>query len=307
MADYSWIGPAIQAGSSIFGEVMAGKSKEEQQAILQQALAEFGNISPPSLERVMAEMEGPSAFEGVQADPEGRAAQYAALDALQNISANGGHTLADDANLNRVRNQAAGVASSGRHRIAESMAARGQLNSGATLAMQLSGNEGAAGRASQEGMDIAGQAQRRALDAILQRGKLGGDLRQQQFSEDARKAEAADMRSRYNAQARQRAQYYNAGLPQQQYENQLNRARGMTGQLGNLASYKGEQAADTRGFYAGLGETGRRGVQEYQTRQDGLAAQESAAEVQRRREAANRAWDEDDELDAYGNPIRRAY
>lgn len=286
MGDYDWVGPATQAGVSIFGEVLANKSKEEQKAILQRALEEFGNISPPALERVMADEMGPSAMEGVQADPESRSAQYAALDSLKGIADQGGHTLADDANLNRIRNQAAGVASSGRHRIAEDMAARGQLNSGATLAMQLAGNEGSANRASQEGMDIAGQEQRRALDAILQRGKLGGEIRGQQFGEDARRAEAKDMLARYNSQARQRAQYYNAGLGQQGYENQLNRARGMTGQLGNLASFQGQQAQDQRGFYAGLGESANR----YTQQRDSEQQLESADERQRRRKAADDAW-----------------
>lgn len=261
-------GMAAQMGISALGEYMASKSKEQQQAILQRALQEFGSISPPALQKVVAEQEGPSAMEGVHSDPESIAAQRAALDALKGVSDSGGLTLTDRANLNRIRNQTAGQASSGRQRIAEDMGSRGMLDSGAQLAMQLAGNEGSANRASQEGMDIAGMEQKRALDAIMGRGKLAGEMRGQDFGEQSRKAEAKDLIARYNAEARSRAQYHNAGLPQQDYENRLNRARGMTGQLGNLASFYGDQAADQRGFYAGMGATAARGGKQYDRYQD---------------------------------------
>ncbi len=258
MADGEGWGQVAQVGVSALGEYMAQQSKEKQQALLQKALAEFGSISPPALQKVIAEQEGPSAMAGVSSDPESIAAQHAALDALKNISDSGGLTLSDRANLNRTRSSAAGTANSGRQRIAEDMASRGNLDSGAMLAMQLSGNEGSANRQSQEDMDIAGTAQKRALDAIMQRGQLAGHVREQDFGEKSRKAEAADLIARYNSEARSKAQYHNANLPQQGFDNQMRLAQGRATGAAPMASYYGEQAGDQRGFYAGMGESAAR-------------------------------------------------
>ncbi len=264
-------GMAAQAGLSAVGEIMAQQSKERQRQLLQKVIDEFGKIDLPSLQKVIAEQEGPSAMEGISTDPESVAAQHAALDALKNVSDSGGLTLTDHANLNRIRNNSAAAASSGRQRIAEDMASRGSLDSGVTLAMQLAGNEGSANRQSQQDMDIAGEAQKRALDAIMQRGTLAGQVRGQDFSEKSRKAEAADLIARYNAEARSKAQYHNANLPQENFDNQMRRTQGQATGTAPLASYYGEQAGDQRGFWAGLGKTANDASQ--QLGQDGLSGQ----------------------------------
>ncbi len=264
-------GMAAQAGLSAVGEIMAQQSKERQRQLLQKALDEFGKIDLPSLQKVIAEQEGPSAMEGISSDPESIAAQHAALDALKNVSDSGGLTLSDRANLNRVRSSAAGNASSGRQRIAEDMASRGNLDSGAMLSMQLAGNEGSANRQSQEDMDIAGTAEKRALDAIMQRGQLAGQVRTQDFGEKSRKAEAADLIARYNSEARSKAQYHNAGLPQQGFENQLRKAQGQATGTAPMSNFYSDQAGDQRGFYAGLGKTANDASQQFG--QSGLTGQ----------------------------------
>lgn len=264
-------GMAAQAGLSMVGEVMAQQTKEKQRQLLQKALDEFGKIDLPSLQKVMAEEQGPSAMAGISSDPESIRAQHEALDALKNVSDSGGLTLTDRANLNRVRNQTAMSANAGRARITEDMASRGMMDSGASLAAQLAGNEGAANRASQEDMDIAGQATHRALDAITQRGTMAGQVRGQDFSEKSRKAEAADLIARYNAEARSKAQYHNAGLPQQDYENKLRKAQGQATGTAPLSNFYGDQATDQRGFYAGLGKTANDASKQFG--QDSLSGQ----------------------------------
>lgn len=246
-------GAAGQMGTAIAGEYMAGLDKKEQMRLMQRAMDEYGKIDLPTLEKVIAQELGPTELSRIQGDPALRRMQTGALDELQRISTGGGLTLEDQANLARIRNQANHQATAGRARIRDDMAARGISGGGAELAMSLANEQGAAQRASSEGLNVAAMNQKRALDAILQRGRLAGDLRGQDFSEKARAAEAQDMINRYNAGVREKAQYYNAGLPQQQFDNRVRKAGGTSNGMQGLAALAGSNAQDTRQFYGGLG------------------------------------------------------
>jgi hypothetical protein len=129
------------------------------------------------------------------------------------------------------------------------MAARGISGGGAQLAMQLANNQAAGNNAYQNSLQTQGMAQKRALDSIVQ----GGQMAQSQQS-------AADARNRYNADAQMRAQQYNAGLPEQGFQNQLAIAQGRSGASGTLAGYYGNQAQRQRmqglGYGQALGNLG---------------------------------------------------
>lgn len=250
----SLIGLGGMGALSMVGELLAQKDKGEQARILQKALEEYGSIELPALQKVMAEELGPSALSGVSANPEYVSAQKDALNTLAELAKSGGMTLADMANLNTIQNRLAHRESAGRQSIREGMQGRGVGGSGAELAMQLQGNQQAAQQAGERGLDIAGQAQKRALDAMLSRGRLAGDMRGQDYSERARAAEAQDSVSRWNAESRGRANMYNAGLSQQGFENKMRLTGAKQGLYGQQAGLKGQNADDTRGAFGGLGE-----------------------------------------------------
>jgi len=52
-------------------------------------------------------------------------------------------------------------------------------------------------------LDVSAQAQSRALQALMQGGQLGGQIRQQDFGEQSEKAQAQDAINRFNTANRQ--------------------------------------------------------------------------------------------------------
>lgn len=250
------IGLGIQGIATLVGELMAGGKEAEAREIMNEAASMYDRLKLPELERAVAQTVGPTAFERITVDPAYKTAQIDALNRLAQISDEGGLTLSDKAAMNQILGDLAQRDAASRAATREEMQARGTLGAGAELASRLTGQQQTAQLASQRGMDIAGQAQQRALDAIMQRGALAGDIRGQEFGEQSSLAQARDAIARYNAAASERAQGYNLGLAQQQFQNKLN----LTGpkanaKLGQATQIMGE-AQNIRTGAAGFGAAG---------------------------------------------------
>lgn len=220
------VGGIIQAIMTAIGESQAAGDDMEAQALYERATKLLSNIELPQLDKAIAEQLGPSAFEKIKTNATLQSAQMDALGRLAQISDEGGLTLSDRAAMNQIMGELAQRDAASRAATREEMQARGTLGAGAELASRLAGQQQTAQLASQRGMDIAGQAQQRALDAIMQRGALAGDIRGQEFNEQSAIAQAKDAINRYNAGAKERAQMYNLDLPQRQFQNTMN-LRGM--------------------------------------------------------------------------------
>jgi hypothetical protein len=180
-----------------------------------------------------------------------------------------------------------------REAILQNAQARGVAGSGLELAQSMLAQQQASNRAAQQGLDVASMAQQRALQAILQGGQLGGQIRGQDFEEQARVAAAKDAIAQFNAQnqqqvnlansaARQQAnmfnlglkqdvanantnirnqqEMYNKGLHQQDFENRYRKAGGVAGGYNNLASLYGNQAQNRLNFVGGLIESGAKAI-----------------------------------------------
>jgi hypothetical protein len=253
MADTDW-GPLIQLGVSVLGDVFAGKSEDEQKYLLERAYEQFGKIDAPALKEIAAQELGPSAMEGVKTDPALAGLQRESLDEMLRIGRSGGMTLEDKANLNDIRGQQARTTAAGNNRVREQMAARGISGGGAELAMSLANNQGAAQRASEGGLRVAADAQKRARDSIIEGGRMAGSMRGQDFGEQSQRASASDARTRYNADAKANAQRYNTGLAQQDFGNRMSLAQGRSGQLMGQADFYGQKAAGTRAQTRGYGQ-----------------------------------------------------
>lgn len=212
------------------------------------------NIPLPELQRMIAEQMGPSAMEGVTADPALEGMQNESLGELGRISSNGGMTPEDHANYEASQREAAQGAMRQRQSILNVLRRSGSgMAGGAGVAAQL----GAAGD-QQEATALAGQrmtadAQKRATQAVLERGKLAGAQRGQKFDEGARRAAAADAITRYNTTARQTASNYNGNLAQQQFGNQMALNSGRANALAGQSNYYDRSADRTSGQWADMG------------------------------------------------------
>jgi hypothetical protein len=254
MADL--LGAGLTLGGSLLGggigELISAGPREQQRLALERA-AQLYNIPLPVLERMVAEQLGQSAMEGVSADPQLEAAQYDSLGQLQNIADNGGMTLTERADYESGQRDASQRATSQRQAILNLMGRQGGQTGGASVAMQLGAANDQAERAANVGARTSADAQRRAMQAVLERGRSAGALRGQQFGERSQRAQARDVINRYNADARRQAQGYNLGLSQQQFNNQMGLASGRANALTGQANTYGAQADRTRALGANLG------------------------------------------------------
>lgn len=263
-----------QLGISIGGELLSNGQRNQGQserdkadALLRQGLEEFQGIDVPELERLNAQELGPSAYDALSTDPRLADAQYAGLNSLDEVINGNGFSAEDIAYLNQLGAGQQRRAAQTRNAIDNDMAARGMSNSGASVAAKLGAGQQANEAQAQAGQATAAHGLSRRLAAIREKGQLAGNMRGQDFNEGAAKAGANDARSRYNAGARDSANRYNAGLAAQRYGMQLQRAQGMSGQLGGMAGQANrnsagyDAAADrTQGLYSGLGSAAYRGV-----------------------------------------------
>jgi len=281
-------GGAAQILAAADANKKQAKSEAEARKIMRQAMAEIQKISPPDPEGQKAFFEelkrtgsytpeleqavqmGPSNWEGVKSDPQMKQAQLDALARLETVGAEGLDSQ-DKLALTQIQNRNQQAERGSREALMQGMQRRGMGGSGAELAAQLSSQQGSADRQSMEGMQVASMAQQRALDAMMQRGSLAGQMRGQDFGEQASKADALDRikqfnttlradqgnrntdrinaGSQYNLGENQRIadsnvgirndqQMQHKGVNQTHYNNQLNKA-GMTS---NAASGQANQA-----------------------------------------------------------------
>jgi hypothetical protein len=158
---------------------------------------------------------GSSSFNDIAIDPRFENQQIAALDSLTNIANSGGLTAADQANLNKIQTDVAAADRGRREAIMQNMQSRGMAGSGNELLAKLQSSQAATDRANQAGLDVAGMAQQRALDALMQSGTLSGNMQNQKFSQEAQKAAARDAIAQFNAANMNQASLSNANIANQ--------------------------------------------------------------------------------------------
>jgi hypothetical protein len=157
------------------------------------------------------ERVGETALRDISVDPRLKESQIDSLGALQEIAAGGGFTAADEANLSRIQNDNSTADRGRRDSILQNMQQRGMGGSGLELLAQLQSSQAATDRNAQQGLDVAGMAQQRALDAIIKGGGIAGDIRSQDFGEQERVAQARDEISKFNASNTNNMNQWNAG------------------------------------------------------------------------------------------------
>lgn len=241
----SLLGTGTNIFTSLLGNAQAGRDRRKAEELLKKGLGEYDQLSVPELAQVTG-LVGPSAYENVRADPRYREAQHALMDRLEQASREG-LTFEDMQAQEQALRQSARQETAGRSRIAQEMAARGTLDSGAQLAMQLANQQASAEGDRQTSLNTAANAQKRMYAAMLDKGQLAGNLRNQDFGEQERIAQARDAVSRYNAGARQQAAQWQYGQRAQLAANRLNAAQQHAGIYGNRA----QQTANTAGAIGG--------------------------------------------------------
>lgn len=245
-----------------------------------------GQLTPEQAEAAMIEA---NALDTIAANPDFEQAQIGALDRLQNITESDGLDAQALSRLNQIETEEANRERGSREAILQDRAQRGLGGSGSELMALLANQQGSAQRQSQRDMDVAAMAEQRALEAIMNQGNLAGNMREQDFNEQARIAEAQNRINEFNAANRQQtemsnvearnqaqaqnlaerqrvadqnvqqgnqAQQYNRELFQRDFENRMARAENKAGALGQKSKAYSDQQAANLGFTGGILQTG---------------------------------------------------
>lgn len=256
-------GLGAQAGLGVIGEILASMDEAEAEKLIKSATNQYGEIDLPALKQIVAEQLGPSELSRIQGDPELAAAQKEALGEIMRVGRDGGLRLEDKAALNEAMGSAARAGTAGYKRVLEDRAQRGISGSGDELVASMKAGQVASQQASDAGLRVAGDAQKRALDAMLAGGRLAGDIRGQEFGEKSRVAEAQDAIKRFNAEGRTNASKYNNEVSQQGFGNSMAVADRRAAGLRDQAQLKRDSAAGKRSMFAGGGAAAARGGQAY--------------------------------------------
>ncbi len=262
---------------------------EAQQLALEQYRS-AGQLSPELEEAFQQQSSG---LNDISTDPRLKEAQLNALTELQGIGASGGMRLSDQAAAQQAMGNIQAQERGSREAIEQSLREKGRFGGGDELAMKLANQQNSATNANQVGLGLAAQAQQNALNALMQGGKLGGEMQSQEFNQQAKIKEAQDAINRFNAQNSQEVamrnaaaknyaqqqnltnmqnimnantglsndqQQFNKGLLQSNYNNQLSKANSManarSGQANQIGNYGNQQAQ----MWTGIGNTVGQGI-----------------------------------------------
>lgn len=241
------LGAGIAAVSGLIGQLIAGKSREEADAILQSVRDEFGRISPAKVKALAVEQLGPSALDALNRGDEMNTMQDGVNRMTTGIE-QGGMTLQDRAALNEALDQAGQQDRAGRAAVTRQFSGTGNQGLVAGLVAQ----QGSAQNAYRTGNASAGDAQRRYWDMIQSRGGMANQM----YANKSRAAEAQDAIARWNATNRQQTAQYNNSLEQQRFDNDLRITNGKMGVAQQQAALKRGDADRTQQTWGGVGAAG---------------------------------------------------
>lgn len=254
---------------------MSGGGKDPNKAAIKQQkrqMARLDAIDLPELEEYIlqspelvgllgAEELGDTSFEKIQEDESLRQAQ---LDALRQMQEMGevGLTPEERAQRAEMLRESAAQGQAAQKQILQSMAERGNLDSGASLIAQLQANAQQGMDARRQSEQMAADVAQRRRDAINRASGMAGQMSQQDLARQTNLASARDRISQFNAAQRaqtgrlnlaaqqnienqqaaianQQAQVQNQ-LNQQRFQNELSKATGQ----GQVASNMSQIAAN---------------------------------------------------------------
>lgn len=300
------IGNLVNLGVSAYGAHQVKNQENTGLQQYQQALDDLRNLYPPEMQELVTELQDyvvqgqitpeqyttilqqESQMAGVKVPPEIEKQQYDTLAQLSNIVAEGGQDASFRAAMNDVKDKLQNQIKANTESLKNEFARRGQSGSGLEFAARAQGGSDAIQAASKQGFDAAAEGQRRAYQAIMDKGTLAGNIRTQDVGEQERKAQAADTVNRFNTTAKQNVSDANvkaandaqaANLAEQQriadanvknhnqesenrsnavqqtYQNNLNRVQGIATAQNGLGNQQLHQAERTENQYSNLGKT----------------------------------------------------
>lgn len=228
----------IKVGGSILGKLFGGKKKSPAEIAADKYYQELVAIGTPPKEALAATyqrlqsqgeltpeteeifMQADTELNKIEADPALKEAQMTALNSLRREAEQQGLTMEDKLALTQGQLSAEAEAKGRQGAILQDLAARGQLGAGQELAARMMAEQSGQQSEAMRSAQVAADARKRAIDAVLRGGEMAGNLRSQDFSEQERKAAAQDAINKFNVANRQ--QVTGANVDRRTEANKLN-------------------------------------------------------------------------------------
>ncbi len=255
MADYSWLAPILQVAATEGIKLFKGDGSLDQKALaeLMSAKADVSGVGDLNIPEIQAAQVGDSVAGNTTANQDYVNAQKAVLDKLLRLEQNGGMLLEDKAAAEDFYDEAARRDSNARSSIQEQMARQGTLGSGAQLAMNLDAAQSTSGNRYKQARDTAAMAQKRALDAMLKRSGIAGEMNSRDFDQRFHAGGAQDAIRTYNADKIMEARRLNQARYQPMAQFKLDKAKAAAGQSTNIANQLNGQQQKSDATSAGYG------------------------------------------------------
>jgi hypothetical protein len=284
---------AMQAYQDAFNIIQQmGAPPDLARKILLDKFEQVGVLEPELEEAINLEA---SKVAQIKESPTTKQAQLTALNLLKQ-RATGGMSPEFRADLMQIALQQARDTEAKRQQIIQNYQQRGLGGAGAELVSQVQGAAAGSAQAAEQSLQAQAQASRDSLEAISQYGRLGGDIRQQNFNVANVMAQAQDQNAierfkeatrrqtqnvgarnlaqQQNLAARQRIRDQNVAMTNQErirqrdaeaqmYNMGLNRAQILAGSQMNMGNVYGQQGSRTAGQWAQGGAAVGQGFGQY--------------------------------------------
>jgi hypothetical protein len=252
-------GAVLGIGTAAFSEWWSKADKQKRDALLEQAHQIYANMSPPEIADLRAEQVGPSAFEDIASDFGNKEARNRALQEIINMGLQGGNDAGSVLAMEEARRAAAALEQQGRGAVRQEFARRGIRGAG-EASLQQQAQQAAAGNAALADLQSAASSRMRALQALAEGGQMAQGAESADWQQAAARAGAMDRFQEFNARVRQDTNQFNAGLKQQQFQNQLGLADRLYGATRARAGDYETEAERKRRIAGGVGQAASGGL-----------------------------------------------
>lgn len=243
------IAAVIAAAAALIGAAIASGENAKAQAIREDIAKKYGAQKLPVLDKLVATKLPPESVAAYQKMTQATQTQNDVLGKWMETVNEKGETADDRAAHLRMQQEAGGIANAAQSAVQRGMAQRGLAGSGMSFALQQQGAQSAVNAANATGIQAAADARNRYQQALGQAGQLSGQMRGQEL--DSLKAQ--DTINMFNARAQSDADRYNAQLPQQQFDNEMELATAEANARNGVAAGYDRGADRTRQTAAGVG------------------------------------------------------
>lgn len=233
-----------------------------------------GVVTPDEIHAVD---QDPSAYNNIKLDPASRQAMMTALQGYSDLSDAGGLDANAKLGIQQVLDAANRQSQGAQGAIQNQAQAMGRGGGDFALTQRAIAAQGASNNAATQGLQEAAMAEANREAALSGMAQLGGQINASDFSQEAQKASAqnainatnqsyqnnanvgnvanrmlgdqfnvstAQNVNAANTSAKQNNAYYNANLPQQQFNNELAKANGSAGVSGQQANAANQASAN---------------------------------------------------------------